>query len=157
MKTVFLIMAAVLFTASPVLAESNIYVSQSGGILDVEILSPRACGAIPGLGVRLIGEKNCAKVPVEVDGGVLSATRNQTVTTTLPDGTVVVDTLNIEDRSSTFVSFGGRRGLSLTDTIRNADAKAAEARFFATGAAAQYLGDGAGAYLENSGTHVPSE
>ncbi|MFN3231688.1 MAG: hypothetical protein ACE363_05960 [Alphaproteobacteria bacterium] len=127
----------------------------------------RACSSIPLPGVLLDGEDNCARVPssyVETDANGekirkrLSGTRKQTVETQAvgPDGTPIVltDTLEIEDNPSVFGSYGARTSLGITgilDYLNEARSEAFRARFFATGAAAQFVGDGAGAYLENSG------
>ncbi len=67
---------------------------------------------------------------------------------------ILTDTLEIEDNPSVFGSYGARTSLGITgvlDYLNEARSEAFRARFFATGAAAQFVGDGAGAYLENSG------
>lgn len=152
-------------TSTPVLAGDSIYFRQTAATFHFGF-DGRACSTLPLPGVLLDGEDNCARVPstyLETDANGekvrkrLTGTRKQTVQTqaTGPNGPIVLtDTLEIVDNPSVFGSYGARTSLGITgilDYLNEARSEAFRARFFATGAAAQFVGDGAGAYLENSG------
>lgn len=168
MKSLILSLLALAVLATipaPAVAGDSIYFRQTAATFHFGF-DGRACSTVPLPGVLLDGEDNCARVPssyMEIDEAGrktrkrLTGTRNQTITTTTMVGgqeITVVDTLDIEDNPSVFGSYGARTSLGITgmlDYINEARSEAFRARFFATGAAAQFVGDGAGGYLEGSG------